>query len=98
MAMTMMKTFAYSLAATLLASSAHAYPVGEWQCGKITVTTNTPRGADPEVSIAILTGPVGFTFNKGRPGHNFHFRFTAKGHLKTSTWTNTLVSPAAKFT
>jgi hypothetical protein len=87
MAMTMMKAFAYSLAATLLASSAHAYPVGEWQCGKITVTT-----------IVILTGPVGFTFNKGRPGHNFHFRFTAKGHLKTSTWANTLVSPAAKFT
>jgi hypothetical protein len=79
----MTKYVAYALAATLLATSAHAYPVGEWQCGNISVNISSPAGrGGPETTTVTITGPHGFTFNKGRVGHNFNFRFKAEGPFK----------------
>ena len=76
-----MRTLAVIITTLLLATgTAQALPIAEWQCGDITVNITTPRGADH--TTVTITGPAGFTFNKGRVGHNFHFRFSAEATEK----------------
>jgi hypothetical protein len=57
-----------------------ASPVAAWQCGNITVSISSPagRGGLEETTVTLI-GPDGFTSNKGRVGHDFHFRFTMEG-------------------
>lgn len=45
---------------------------------QLSISSPAGRGGLEETTVTLI-GPDGFTSNKGRVGHDFHFRFTMEG-------------------